>query len=168
MRKLFNAWQSLGIFGKLLIVAIPIALILFSAICMDTNWDEFITTEQDYVALEEVAYEIIETQNVMQPLEGNLKHYIVEFADDGTIEIILYGNAESLHFTVTEDFQVKSFYRRAFYLKILQMRMGEYCFQHRYRNHRNDCNHFHFKHCFNLLMIITLQTIKPMCKRISY
>ena len=111
MRKLFNAWQSLGIFGKLLIVAIPIALILFSAICMDTNWDEFITTEQDYVALEEVAYEIIETQNVMQPLEGNLKHYIVEFADDGTIEIILYGNAESLHFTVTEDFQVKSFYR---------------------------------------------------------
>ena len=111
MRKLFNAWQSLGIFGKLVIIAIPIALILFSSICMDTNWDEFITTEQDYIALEQVAYEIIETQNVMQPLEGNLKHYTVEFADDGTIEIILYGNAESLHFTVTEDFEVKSFNR---------------------------------------------------------
>ena len=111
MRKLFNAWQSLGIFGKLLIVAIPIALILFSSICMDTNWDEFITTEQDYIALEQVAYEIIETQNVMQPLRGNLKHYTIEFADDGTIEIVLYGNAESLHFTVTEDFEVKSFYR---------------------------------------------------------
>ena len=111
MRKLFNAWQSLGIFGKLLIVAIPIALILFSSICMDTNWDEFITTVQDYIALEEIAYEIIETQNVMQPLKGNLKHYTIEFADDGTIEIVLYGNAESLHFTVTEDFEVKSFYR---------------------------------------------------------
>ena len=111
MRKLFNAWQQLGIFGKLVIIAIPIALILFSSICMNTNWDEFITTEQDYIALEEVAYEIIEMQNVMQPLEGNLKHYTVEFLDDGTIEIVLYGNAESLHFTVTEDFEVKSFYR---------------------------------------------------------
>ena len=111
MKKMLNVWQQMGIFGRLVIIAIPIALILFSSICMDTNWDEFITTEQDYVALEEVAYEIIETQNVMQSLEGNLERYTVKFENDGTIEIVLYGTAESLHFTVTEDFEVKSFYR---------------------------------------------------------
>lgn len=111
MRKMLNVWQQMGIFGRLVVIAIPIALILFSSICMETNWDEFITTEQDYIALEKVAYEIIETQNVMQPLEGNLKHYTLEFLDDDTIEIVLYGTAESLHFTITEDFEVKSFYR---------------------------------------------------------
>ena len=111
MKKLLNALKQLGPFGKLCLVAIPIALILFSLVCCNTNWDEFCTTEQDYIALETVAHEIIDTKDVVQPIEGTLKHYTVEFESDGTIEIVLYGIAESVHLTLTDDYEVKSLYR---------------------------------------------------------
>ena len=111
MKKFVNALKQLSPFGKLCIVAIPIAIILFSLVCCNTNWDEFCTTEQDYIALEEVAHEIIDTKDIVQPLEGNLKHYEAEFTDDGTIKIVLYGTAESVHLTLTDDYEVKSLYR---------------------------------------------------------
>lgn len=111
MKKIFNAWNQLGDSTKLWIIAIPIALILFTAVCIDTDWDEFSTTENDYVALETVAHEIIETQNLVQQLGGNLKNYTISFENDGTIEIVLYGNAESLQLRLTDNFEVKSMYR---------------------------------------------------------
>ena len=111
MKKLLNALKQLGPFGKLCLVAIPIALILFSLICVDTNWDELCTTEQDYIALETVAHEIVDTKSVVQPIAGNLKYYTVEFTEEGTTKIVLYGTAESVHLTLTDDYEVKSLYR---------------------------------------------------------
>ena len=47
----------------------------------------------------------------MQSLDANLVHYTVEFEEGGTVEIVLYGNSESVHLTLTDDYEVKSLYR---------------------------------------------------------
>jgi hypothetical protein len=80
-------------------------------LCINTDWAEFLTKEEDYLALEEVAYNIIETKNVMQPLNDKLQNYKVFFNEDGSIDFTLWGASEYIKFGVSKDFEVKSFNR---------------------------------------------------------
>lgn len=111
MAKLLEMWRKLGIFAKLAIFAIPLCVILFTWDCVITDWSEIIPDEEGYVALEELAYEIIETKNITLPLSENLESYTVDFNADGTINIKLYGKSEILRIKLSENYEIKSFTR---------------------------------------------------------
>ena len=111
MIKLLEKWRRYGAGLKILIIASLLTIIIFGVLCINTDWAEFLTKEEDYLALEEVAYNIIETKNVMQPLDDKLQNYKVFFNEDGSIDFTLWGNAEYISFEVSSDFEVKSFNR---------------------------------------------------------
>ena len=78
---------------------------------MTFEWSKIIPTEERYVALEKIAYEIVESKNVTQPLSEELKWYDVIFNEDRTLNISLYGEAETLRVKLSENYEIKSFTR---------------------------------------------------------
>ena len=111
MTKISTFWKKLDGWKRSAIIAIPIAILLITILCLGTDWAEFKTTEEDYIALEEIAHNIVEEKNLFQPLSQKLSHYNIYAKSDGTIEIRLFGTAESITVILTEQFKIKTMYR---------------------------------------------------------
>lgn len=107
-------WKGLETSIRFAIISILCGLIAFGIIAINEDWSRWVAKEENYEALEKIAYDIIESENISQPISENLKNYNVSVNNDGTIYVDLYSNdVEHLRITISEDFKIQSLQRNS-------------------------------------------------------
>lgn len=111
-----NFWKSLSSGFKFAIVSILVAVFLFGhmAINMSTEeWTIFSVQEEDFDALTEVAYNIIETKDITRPKSDKIVSYNATVYSDGEITISMHtSGVESLEMKLTENFEIIKFEKK--------------------------------------------------------
>lgn len=117
-------WKGLETSTRFAIISILCGLIAFGIIAINEDWSRWVAKEENYNALEEIVYDIIESKNISQPISENLRNYDVSVNNDGTIDIDLYSNdVEYLEITISEDYQIQSFQRHSRTILFVGMRI---------------------------------------------
>lgn len=111
--RLVESWTKLASIIRILIIWALCLVVVVSCTVKPGDFDSVFTKEENYVALEQVIYDIVETKNITQPLDENLTHYYVTFNADNTIDLVLHtkGTGE-LDVTLTEDYQIRKMIRK--------------------------------------------------------
>jgi len=104
---MLKTWKKLGPFSRFFIVSFFCTILVFIyAYTFELDFADFKIREENYDALEDIMYNVIEEKNFTIPLTDKLSNYNI-YVNKGDINIELHSdNVEYLYITLDSDFNL--------------------------------------------------------------
>lgn len=106
--KLRIKWDDSDIVIKIMIISLLLAIFIG---LFYVDYNPYKAKEENFLVLEEVAYNMVENKTLMPPSNETLKSCDISFNEDKTINICLESENEKVNLNVSNDFSVKSIER---------------------------------------------------------
>lgn len=105
---MLKTWKKLGAFSRFFIISFICTLLVFAyTYAFELNFAYWKTKEENYDALEDIMYKVIEEKNFTIPLTDKLSNYNIYVDKKGDINIELYSDhVEYLYITLDSDFNL--------------------------------------------------------------